>query len=187
MSLIKGNRTYIMPPHHIINYDSRKSDGSQALVKIGNYCSIGQNCTFVMSNHHTNRVSTFPTGFVPTGRHLFHHGQGNSSSYVRGDIEIGHDVWIGINVTIMDNIKIGNGAVIAAGSVVTKNVSPYAIVGGNPASVLKYRFDSDIIQRLEKINFWELPDNDILKFDIWSEDIDGFITAVEAFQSTQHS
>ena len=59
------------------------------------------------------------------------------------------------------------------------------IVGGNPASVIKYRFKNDIIKRLEDIKFWELPESDILRFDIWSKDIDGFITAVEAFQSTR--
>jgi len=185
MSLTKGHRTYIMPPHHILNYDSRKSDGSPAFVKVGNFTSIGQNCTFVMSNHVMDCVSTFPIGLIRSDRNLFEHKQGNPSSYVRGDIEIGHDVWIGANVTIMDNVKIANGSVVAAGSVVTRDVPPYAIVGGNPASVIKYRFKNDIIKRLEDTKFWELPEEDILRFDIWSKDIEGFITAVEAFQSAR--
>ena len=85
----------------------------------------------------------------------------------------------------MDNITIGNGAVLAAGSVVTKSVPPYAIVGGNPAKVIKYRFTNDIIQKLEATKFWELPTSDILKFNIWSDNIDQFITDIENLNLTK--
>ena len=78
----------------------------------------------------------------------------------------------------MDNITIENGAVIAAGSVVTKSVPPYAIVGGNPAKILKYRFSEDIIQQLENLQFWNMPVERIRNFDLWSEDIEDFINSV---------
>lgn len=87
----------------------------------------------------------------------------------------------------MDNINIGNGAVVAAGSVVTKSVPPYSIVGGNPARVIKYRFTNDIIERFESTKFWELPTSDISKFNIWSSDIDEFIKKVEVFKAVSSS
>ena len=76
----------------------------------------------------------------------------------------------------MDNIEIGNGAVISAGSVVTKSVEPYAIVGGNPAKLIKYRFPRDIIERLENLNIWNLPNNQLDTLDLWTSDIESFIT-----------
>jgi hypothetical protein len=185
MSLITGDNTYIIQPYNILNYDSRKSDGSVPNIKIGKFCSIAHNCTFVMSHHFTNRVSTTIIPNNWRNLHLFNHKQGNPSSYSRGDIVIGNDVWIGANCTIMDNITIGNGAVLAAGSVVTKSVPPYAIVGGNPAKVIKYRFTNDIIQKLEATKFWELPTSDILKFNIWSDNIDQFITDIENLNLTK--
>lgn len=164
-----------MPPHHILNYDSRNPDGSVPQIKIGKYCSIATNCTFVLSNHCTNRITTAPSGH----RMLFSHGKGNPASYSRGDIIIGSDVWIGANCTIVDNVTIGNGAVIAAGAVVTKSVPPYAIVGGNPAKIIKYRFDADVIARLEKLNIWQLPNHMYETLDLWTDDIDGFIRKME--------
>ncbi|ELB2930005.1 CatB-related O-acetyltransferase, partial [Vibrio alginolyticus] len=73
----------------------------------------------------------------------------------KGEVEIGNDVWIGANSTILSGIKIGNGAVVAAGSVVTKNVPPYAVVGGNPAEVIKYRLNETQISQLNDLKWWE--------------------------------
>lgn len=161
--------SYIMEPYDIISYDSRKIDGNLPEIKIGKYCSIGKDCAFVMSHHNHRLVTT-----SPNNRHLFTHNQGNMSSFSRGDIIIGSDVWIGTRVTIMDNTNIGNGAVIAAGSVVCKDVPSYAIVGGNPAKVIKYRFSNEQIEKLNLIQWWNLPEDNIIDF-IHSEDIDGFI------------
>ena len=183
MALTTGEKTYIIQPYTILSYDSRKSDGSIPTITIGKCCSIAHNCTFVMSHHLTNRVST--SAIISNDIHLFDHKQGNPSSYSRGDIIIKNDVWIGANCTIMDNLTIGNGAVIAAGSVVTKNVEPYAIVGGNPAKLIKYRFAHDIIQRLESTKVWELPINDILKYNIYSDDIHQFILDIENLNTTR--
>lgn len=71
-------------------------------------------------------------------------------------VTIGHDVWIGMRAIVLDGITVGNGAVIAANSVVTKDVPPYAIVAGIPARIIKYRFDGDKIDKLEDSKWWEL-------------------------------
>ena len=187
MSYTKGIYTYISKPYDVVNYDSRKLDGTSAKITIGKFCSIGQNCTFIMANHLMDRVSTFPISVIYNDKHLFQHRQGNPNSFVRGDIVIGHDVWIGANVIIMDNVKISNGAVIAAGSVVTKDIPPYAIVGGNPAQIIKYRFSNEIIARFEAAKFWELPESEILNFNIWSPDIEEFLTEVEKLNTIRSS
>lgn len=70
-------------------------------------------------------------------------------------VKIGHDVWIGENAIILSRVEIGNGAVIGAGSVVTKSVPPYAVVGGNPARFIKWRFDREVIEKLEEISWYE--------------------------------
>ena len=174
MSLIKGFNTYIMPPCEILCYDSRNTDGSLPHVKVGKFCSIAKNCTFLFSNHLTDRVTTSPSSVS-----LFPHRIGNPSSFSRGNIVIGNDVWIGFGCIIMDGVTIGNGAVCAAGSVITKPVPPYAIVGGNPAKVIKYRFSSEIISRLEALNLWEKSDEELKSLDLWTQDIEGFLATLE--------
>lgn len=72
----------------------------------------------------------------------------------KGDVIIGNDVWVGMNSMILSGVHIGNGAIIAAGAIVTKDVEPYSIVGGNPARVIKKRFDDTIIKRMEEIEWW---------------------------------
>jgi virginiamycin A acetyltransferase len=79
----------------------------------------------------------------------------------KGQILIGNDVWIGSDATVIGSVRIGDGAVVAARSVVTKDVPPYAIVGGNPARIIKYRFDSDTIERLERIEWWNWTSDEI--------------------------
>ena len=156
MSIHWGVSTYIMEPYHILSYDSRKTDGCLPKITIGKYCSIAINCTFVMSHHLMTRTTTSPSPY-----YLFDHGQGNMSSFSRGDIIIGHDVWIGANCSILDNTRIGNGSVIATGSVVTKDVPPYAIVGGNPAKIIKYRFNEDQRRSLDEMQWWDFETVDI--------------------------
>jgi acetyltransferase-like isoleucine patch superfamily enzyme len=110
-------------------------------LEIGHFCSIASGVKFILAgNHHMDRLSTFPFNtFCGTGKK----GEG----YSKGPITIGSDVWIGFDAWIMSGVKVGQGAVIAARSHVVKDVPPYAIVGGNPAKVIKYRFDNDTVDK----------------------------------------
>ena len=153
-----GDKSYIMDPYHILSYDSKKSDGTLPKINVGKYCSIATNCTFVISHHDYKKITTRPHPTL-------------ALSFSRGDINIGHDVWIGANVTIMDNLSIGNGAVVAAGSVVTKDVPPFAIVGGNPCKVIKYRFSQNDIKRLQESCWWDKQENP----KIYSQNVNDFL------------
>lgn len=175
MSLEKDSSSYIIS-HTILSYDSRKSNGGLPKIKIGKKCSIAANCTFVLSNH---LIDTFST--CPSKHSLFSHKVGNPSSYSKGDIIIKNDVWIGANCTILDGITIGNGAVIAAGSIVTKDVPPYAIVGGNPAKIIKYRFSKELIDEIEETHFWDMDINDINKFDIHTKNIKELLNQIKEY------
>ncbi len=116
---------------------------------IGNYCSIAQGVKFLPSTDHAlDRISTYPfKAMLLTGE---------LEALSKGDIVVEDDVWIGYGATVLSGVHIGQGAVVAAGSVVTKDVPPYAIVGGVPAKVLKYRFAPDMIRELLKIDYAKL-------------------------------
>lgn len=117
---------------------------------IGNFCSIAGNVKFLLSSEHGyHNISTFPFKDL-----ILHEG---IEALSKGDIIVHDDVWIGYGSIILSGVTIGQGAVIAAGSIVTKNIPPYAIVGGNPAKIIKYRFDPDTIDiLLKEINFESL-------------------------------
>lgn len=129
-------------------------------VIIGSYCSIADQVIFDGGFHHNlKNLSLFPFNkFFPEWFHL------NSHPITKGDIIIGSDVWIGMRAIIMSGVKIGHGAVIGSNAIVTKDVEPYAIVGGVPAKLIKYRFDE--FQReilLTKIRWWDWDENFIRK------------------------
>lgn len=134
----------------MIHYDWL-SDGKEKLV-IGNYCSIGPNVRFILAGEHNlNTISTFP---FKVKRFGFQREAGS-----KGDIVVKDDVWIGANAIICSGVTIGQGAVVAAGTVVTKNVEPYAIIGGNPAKFIKYRFSEKTRNELTKIDICALFDS----------------------------
>jgi acetyltransferase-like isoleucine patch superfamily enzyme len=131
-----------------------------AALKIGSFCSLANNINiFLGGNHRTDWITTFPFG------HIFQDELGGEDILghpsTKGDVIIGNDVWIGSGVTIMSGIKIGDGAVISANACVVKDVLPYHIVGGNPAKLIKQRFDNEIIDSLLVLKWWDLPVSNI--------------------------
>ena len=123
---------------------------------IGNLCSIGGNVKFLLGiDHPTNLISTYP--FKKT---ILESG---IDAISKGDIIIDDDVWIGENAIILSGVHIGQGAVVAAGAVVTKDVPPYAVVGGVPAKIIKYRFEENVINELLKVDFSKLTWEEIEK------------------------
>jgi len=128
---------------------------------IGKFCAIAEGVTFIMNgaNHRMNGITTYPFNIfggdwekvTPTVEQL----------PFKGDTVIGNDVWIGQNVTIMPGIKIGDGAIIAANAAVTKSVEPYAIVGGNPARLIRKRFSDELIELLLKLQWWNWDEQKI--------------------------
>lgn len=122
-------------------------------VKIGNFCSIAKNLTIQTYNHNLRKPTTY---FI--GKNFFKENWSNEI-VSKGGVEIMNDVWIGAHCVILGGVKVGNGAVIAANSLVNKDVPDYAIVGGTPAVVLGYRFDKDLIQRLLELEWWYWDDS----------------------------
>ncbi len=120
---------------------------------IGRFCMIASHVTFIMNgaNHLTNAITAYP--FAIFGEDWKNAMEGKKYPN-KGDINIGNDVWIGYNTTIMAGVKIGDGAIIATNATVTKDVEPYAIVGGNPAQLIKKRFSADQIKKLLTIQWW---------------------------------
>jgi acetyltransferase-like isoleucine patch superfamily enzyme len=122
-------------------------------VHVGSFCSIAQNCQIILGgSHRIDRITTYPFGKI--AKDIFTNFDGRGHPKSNGDIIIGNDVWIGLNATIMSGVKIGDGAVIAANSHVVKSVEPYAVYGGNPAKLIKYRFDFATIEALLSIQWW---------------------------------
>lgn len=165
-----GEYTYQWKSLHIDIYA-----GSEAKVIIGKFCSISKNVRIIMGGiHPTNWVSTFPFRICFNLQGKYEDGMPTT----RGDVIIGNDVWIGTGATILSGIKIGNGAVIATGAMVTKDVPDYAIVGGIPAKIIKYRFSEDKIVALKKIKWWNW-DIEKIKNNVYlisSDRIDEFIS-----------
>ncbi len=120
---------------------------------IGKFCSVASDVKFIMNggNHRTDWLTNYPFPIFGNGWEIAM----PDSWPNKGDTIIGNDVWIGYNATIMPGIKVGDGAIIATQSVVTRNVEPYSIVGGNPAKEIRKRFDESIIQELLDICWWD--------------------------------
>lgn len=123
--------------------------------KIGKFCSISWNVGVGGANHDYNRISQH--AFLYASQFgLIKKGQKEGYNRFESECIIGNDVWIGCNAVICRGVKIGDGAVIAAGAVVTKDVAPYTIVGGVPAKIIKRRCSEDLAARLQKTQWWNL-------------------------------
>lgn len=126
-------------------------------LKIGDYCSIAPDVTFIpASDHRMDLLSTYPFK-----RRIFDPDYDEAVS--KGDIEIGNDVWIGASAIILSGVHVGQGAVIASGAVVANDIPPYAVAGGVPAKVIRYRFDTDVVERLINIDYSSIDYNFIRK------------------------
>jgi chloramphenicol O-acetyltransferase type B len=164
-----GPGTYGVP--QIIHYPN------DASLEIGAYCSIAAEVSiFLGGEHHPEWVSTYPFGA------LWHEHQHPDHPRSRGNVVIGSDVWIGRGATIMSGIRVGDGAVIGARALVVKDVPPYTIVGGNPAKVIRPRFDAELVERLLEIRWWTWPEPRIRNAAgmLQSPDIRAFIDAVDS-------
>lgn len=127
----------------------------ESFLNIGSYCSIAENTKFILgADHYLNHISTFP--FKVKCMHSCKY-----EAISKGDIVIDDDVWVGYGAIILSGVHIEQGAVIAAGAVVTKDVPAYAIVAGVPAKVIKYRFSQDIIDEMLKIDYSNLSEEAI--------------------------
>lgn len=143
---------------------------------IGRYCSIAPGVKIGLGEHEPNHISMHPIFFG--SKHSFNIpdriGTQRDLTLKKHQIpKIGHDVWIGANVVICRGVEIGNGAVIAAGSIVRENVESYSIVGGVPAKFIKLRFSKDIISELMELNWWDYELENFVGID--TSNVEGFI------------
>ncbi len=133
-------------------------------LKIGKFCSLASNCKFIMSgaNHHLNSFTTYPLfwNFISNPEVKSYFDIIPDKKYYHkeyGDTIIGNDVWIGYDALIMPGVTIGDGAVIGARALVTKDVPAYTIVAGNPAKVIRKRFNDETIEKLLELQWWNWP------------------------------
>lgn len=152
-----GDYTYYDDPEDIYNFEKNvlyHFDFIGDKLILGKFCQIAAGARFIMNggNHYLDGYSSFPfvifkshwprVPFIPNSK---------------GDTLVGNDVWFGNSVTVMPGVQIGDGAIIATNSVVTKNVEPYSIIGGNPAQLIRKRFDDKTISFLLELKWWDWP------------------------------
>lgn len=157
--------TYGMP--EVITWDDSTK------LKIGKFCSLASHIYILAGGEHrSDWVSTYPFNCLIDD---FNYIKGHPAT--KGDIVIGNDVWIGDSVKILSGVTIGDGAIIGTASVVAKDVPPYAIAAGNPARIIRYRFDEETIKELLDIKWWNFKEEDIIKIVpiLQSDDIQNFI------------
>jgi acetyltransferase-like isoleucine patch superfamily enzyme len=148
--------------------------GEPTTLKVGNYCSISGGVKILLGgNHRVDWITTHPFSvFRESAKHI----KGHPVS--RGDVVIGHDVWIGIDAIILSGVDIGNGAIVGASAVVSRDVPAYSVVAGNPANVVKQRFSEDDITILQSLKWWHWNDTklDAAMPYLLSENISGLKT-----------
>ena len=155
--IIVGDYTYYDDFEDVYNFEKNVKyhfDFIGDKLIIGKFCMIASGVTFIMNgaNHLTDAISTYPFAIFGNGWEGAMEGKTYPS---KGDTHIGNDVWIGYNATIMPGVTVGDGAIIAANATVTKDVAPYAVVGGNPAQEIRKRFSAAEIERLLALKWWD--------------------------------
>ncbi len=163
-----GRRSYINQMLFTMN------DGNEVVnIQIGDYSSLGRHISaFFNRNHDHQAIST--SALLPIRKDFRR----------KGEIVIGNDVWIGDFTMLHSSIRIGDGAVVAAGTIVTKDVPPYAIVGGNPMRIIKYRYNEEQIKQLRQVKWWQL-DNDIIDAnkELFTLDLEEFVKEFEQYKN----
>ena len=173
-----GRHVKLYRPYRI--YDAQVGDytyiARNAMINsttVGRFCSIGPNFVCGKGTHPTDKLSTAPM--------FYSLGCQNGMTLAREckfdemrPVEIGNDVFIGANVVVFNGVKIGDGAIVAAGAVVTKDVPSYAIVGGVPAKVIRMRFADDCVASLRRIQWWNFPDGRLPEVEQYLDDVEGF-------------
>lgn len=164
-----GKASYGMPTVH--------SYHDSATLNIGSYCSIASNVQiFLGGQHRINWVSSYPFPL------FFQMDSTYKEEFLltdsKGDVIVGSDVWLCANCTILSGVTIGHGAVIANGAMVSRDVEPYAVMAGNPAKLIKWRFDESTRKALLESAWWEWPEDEIKKVmhNLCTEDVSYFLT-----------
>ncbi len=151
-----------------------------APLRIGRFTSIGPGVTIVLANHSYDSATTYP--FVYLSAYWPSAPRDVADHVSKGGVVIGNDVWIGTQSIILSGVTVGDGAIIAAGSVVTRDVPPYEIHGGNPAKMIKRRHPPEIAAALQEIGWWDWPEEKIDRFLplILSRDVSEFVARAQA-------
>ena len=170
-SLLDFPHEYSYMPPTLLAFGRETGDRG---VSVGRYSSISGGTRILLGgHHHPEWVSTYPFRIKFGLSGAYHDGQ----PFTKGRVIIGSDVWIGYDVIVLSGVHIGHGAVVATGSVVTKDVPPYTMIGGNPARPIRKRFDDDTITALLRIAWWDWPHEKVLEHAglLSSPDIQDFI------------
>lgn len=156
-NIIIGDYTYYDDFEKVENFEKNVKylfDFTGDKLIIGKFCMIASDVTFIMNgaNHLVNAISTYPFAIFGNG---WEHAMEGKTYPMKSDTIVGNDVWIGYKAVVMPGVKIGDGAIIGSFSVVTKDVEPYTIVGGNPAQAIRKRFSEAQIETLLNIRWWD--------------------------------
>lgn len=156
VNLHSGSRIYSSQ----IGRASYITDATLSKVITGKFCSVGQGVKIGLGRHPTNFLSTHPAFYSSGDQTLLHIAKIPDFDEL-SPVVLGNDVWIGANSLVMSGVSIGDGAVIGAGAIVTKDIPPYAIAVGSPARVFRYRFDEKTVGMLLKLQWWNKSDQEI--------------------------
>lgn len=173
-----GRHVRLYRPYRI--YDAQVGDytyiARNAMINsttVGRFCSIGPNFVCGKGSHPTDKLSTAPMFYSLGCQNGMTLARERKLDEMR-PVEIGNDVFIGANVVVFNGVKIGDGAIVAAGAVVNKDVPPYAIVGGVPAKVIRMRFSDDCVAALRRIQWWNFPEERLSEVEQYFDDVEGF-------------
>ena len=165
-NIIVGDYTYYDDVNGAENFQQHVTHHYEFLgdkLIIGKFCAIGRGIEFVMNgaNHRMKSVTTYPFNIMGGGWEKFTPSMEDLP--LKGDTVVGNDVWIGQNVTIMPGVHIGDGAIIGANATVASDIPPFSIAVGNPAKVIRRRFDDEMISLLERLKWWNRPIEEVDK------------------------